>query len=291
MKDLEFLRNVSIGQYVHMDSPVHRLHPGIKLTVLIFLMTSALIAPDISSQFLLFIQLVIYIKVAGLSARFILRGMIPALPYLAFIAVLQLLFTYNSPDGRMLWSSPALGSYRINISFESLLSVAMLFARFFNLMTVFTFFSAATNTNEITNGVEQFFSPLKALRFPAHEAALILAITFRFIPILAAEAERIVKAQAARGADFGTHTGGPIKRTVRFLPILLPMFQNALERAEALIEAMETKCYTGGKGRTSFVTFKVRRADIAGLLIAASLCAVTCFLGYTGVISIPISIQ
>ena len=280
MKELEYLRNISIGQYIARESYVHRLHPAAKIACLAIIITTTLIASDYFTFLMLSFLLTFIVILAKIPIPYILRGFLPALPFLLFIAVLQIFFIPSLDGSSVLWeiSKP----FVIRITSEELYSVARLFLRFFLLMSGFSSFSSVTNTGEISHGVEKLFSPLKGLGFPAHESSLLVTIVFRFIPILASEAERIVKAQAARGADFGTHRGGPIKRILRFFPIFLPLFQSALYRAEELIDAMEVKCYSGGKGRSSLRLSPIRQKDLGAILICFFFCLVALLIGFIG---------
>ena len=93
------------------------------------------------------------------------------------------------------------------------------------------------------------------------------------MPIVAGELEAIVKAQAARGADFGSGRGGPIKKTRAYLPLFVPVTIRALERAEALAEAMEVRCYSGGDGRTRYLVYEKTKGESVVRAAAIAYCA------------------
>ena len=118
---------------------------------------------------------------------------------------------------------------------------------------------------QLTDGLESLLRPLKAIRFPVHEMAMMMSIALRFIPTLAEEADRIRKAQAARGADFDT--GGLFKRAASLIPLLVPLFVGAFRRAEELATAMEARCYHGGEGRTKLTVMHIGGRDYISLLI------------------------
>ena len=287
MKEFEYLRNVSIGQYMEKNSIFHRLHPGFKLAATIVFTASVLAAPTPAAVILLGVLLILIISLSRISVWFVFRGVLPALPFLIMIAALQLLFSSAGAEDRLIWRTPWEGWFSVVITDGKCISIAVFILRFFVLMGTFTWFSSVTTVNQLARGTELMFSPLKPLKFPAHEASLLIAVTFRFIPILASEAENLSKAQAARGANIGTHKGGPIKRTLSFFPLFLPLFQGALTRAEELIEAMEAKCYSGGEGRTSLIVYKTRGRDAVVLLTVLAACAAVLALGYSGIPGIP----
>jgi energy-coupling factor transport system permease protein len=133
-------------------------------------------------------------------------------------------------------------------------------------------FSFSTTTTELTHGIEHLLRPWQKLGLPAHELALTVNIALRFVPIIAEEAERLMKAQASRGADFGRGRNF-IQRTRKLLPLLVPLFLVSLRRADNLIEAMEARCYLGGKGRTHLIHLQAHAADYIALAAACALMA------------------
>jgi energy-coupling factor transport system permease protein len=118
-------------------------------------------------------------------------------------------------------------------------------------------------TTEMTHGIELLLKPFERFKVPAHEIALTNMIALRFVPTLAEELERILKAQASRGGDVALRKRqwNPFKAARAILPMVVPLFINALRRAEDLVLAMESRCYMGGKGRTKFVQFTTRPID------------------------------
>ncbi|MCB0082937.1 MAG: energy-coupling factor transporter transmembrane protein EcfT, partial [Caldilineaceae bacterium] len=126
-------------------------------------------------------------------------------------------------------------------------------------------------TTELTHGVERILHPFRRFGVPAHELALILTIALRFVPTLAEEAERILKAQASRGADVSQRRlWRPDKAAKAYLPLIVPLFLGAFRRAEDLVYAMEARCYVSGKGRTKFVLLQSSWLDYAVVVAAFS---------------------
>ena len=123
----------------------------------------------------------------------------------------------------------------------------------------------------LTDGLEKLLSPLKIIKFPAHELAMMMTVALRFIPTLIEEADKITKAQLARGADF--ESGNVFKRAKSMLPILIPLFVNSFRRADELAMAMESRCYHGGEGRTRMRVLKFHMGDLAAVIIFAAFIA------------------
>ena len=126
-----------------------------------------------------------------------------------------------------------------------------------------------TSPIALTDGLESLLSPLKKIRFPVHELAMMMSIALRFIPTLIEETDKIISAQKARGADF--ETGNLFRRAKALVPILVPLFVSAFRRADELATAMECRCYHGGEGRTKMKQLHYRLRDVVTLLLGAAL--------------------
>ncbi len=244
MNDFDILQNFSFGTYRPGDSAVHTLHPALKIAALILLSVAVFLSPLFPDMPLLFLLFILIVRLAGMRLRNLLRGVRPVLPFLVLIVVIQALFIPREYEGNALFS---LG--RFEIHGEDLLFSARIFGRFFCLFLLFTLFSSVSSVSQISHGSEVLLRPFGRKGF-SHDAALVITITFRFIPLLAMEAEHITKAQASRGASFGTWKTGPVKKMRLYLPLLVPLFTAALERAEILVEAMEARCYEPGRERS-----------------------------------------
>jgi energy-coupling factor transport system permease protein len=243
MTEYSAFGQLTIGQYLPYGSLVHRLDPRAKLVMFTLLVCAVTFANSYTASVVLLAVLLGVVRLSRTPLRYALQGLRPALPWIAIFALLQLLF-YRNPYGP-------------------------------EFMILISLLTLTTRTTELTHGLERLLSPLKRVRFPAHELALVFAISLRFAPTLAGELERIMKAQASRGADFGEQGRlGFIRRTRNLLPLLVPLFLSALRRAEDLTLAMEARGYTGGRGRTSFIQLKALPSDYLALALVSSLCAI-----------------
>lgn len=129
----------------------------------------------------------------------------------------------------------------------------------------------------LSDGLEKLLSPLKIIHFPAHELAMMMTIALRFIPTLIEEADKIMKAQMARGADF--ESGNLLKRAKAMIPLLVPLFVSAFRRAGDLAMAMEARCYHGGEGRTRLRVLRYTQSDLWALLATVGTLLATIFAG------------
>ena len=269
MSEFEYLRNVTIGQYLPTGSAIHRLDPRAKLTMVALFLAGAVISNSLVGLAVALAAVLGGLALARIRLRYALQGVRPVLPFLILLALLQIFAIPQNDVGVVLWKW-----WLLKVTVGGLVAAALILLRFVVLILGLSLFSFSTNTTELTHGTEQMLRPLQRLGLPAHEFALAMTIAIRFVPLLALEAERIAKAQASRGADFGRGPGSFIQRTLRMLPLLVPLFITALRRADTLVMAMEARCYTGGRGRTHLIHLHARRADALALLVVLLLVTV-----------------
>lgn len=256
---------IVLGQFVPGDSPVHRLDPRTKILamiayiVLVFLVR----AMPVFAVPLLFVLGALL--ASGVPARYALSSLRPMRWLIAFMFLINLFFTQGD---RVLFSW-----WIIRVTAEGLRQAVFISLRLILLVAGTSLLTLTTSPIALTDGLERLLKPLKRIRFPAHELAMMMTIALRFIPTLLEETERIRKAQMARGADF--ETGGPLARARAMVPLLVPLFVSAFRRADELAMAMESRCYHGGEGRTRMHELHYARRDLlAALLIALLLAAV-----------------
>jgi energy-coupling factor transport system permease protein len=268
MRGIEFFRNVSIGQYLDTGSYVHRLTPATKYFAL-FAFFIAVFANTTILGNLSILAIVLFVAlIARVGPGFLIRGMIPAWPFLAILAVMTLVLQSSSDSSFVLLSA---GKFRVHI--DTITAIVLLLVRFAAVVAIIGLFTSVVAEQEVAHGAEDALAPLKHFGFPVHEFALMIVIAFRFVPIIAGELEDIVKAQASRGAAFGSRWGGPIAKARAYIPLFVPVTIRALERAEILTEAMEARCYVGGE-RTRLVEYAKAKGENAvrfGIVIFTAL--------------------
>lgn len=265
MFNFELLRNVTIGQYIPTGSVIHRLDPRAKIVATIVLILAISFNRSLVAN-ILFAAVVFGITaLARIRFSYVARGILLGLPALALIFVMQLLFQgWVEPPGRIFfeWGWLRITRYSLHLIALSLLRVT----GFIFLTSLVTMTSTIT---ELTHGVERLLAPFRRFGVPSHELALILTIALRFVPTLAEELERIIKAQLSRGAEIGGRFWRPDKTARALLPLIVPLFLGAFRRAEELVLAMEARGYISGAGRSKFVELHARPLDIAVVAGAA----------------------
>lgn len=273
MVDVDFAQKASIGQYLPGKTPLHRLNPGVKLLLVTLLLASFLITSPFWGNLAALGMILLWGKLGKVPGSFLFGNVRPMLPFLFFISLMQLFFTGVGDAETVL----RLG--RFTITWGGVWEGLGVFLRFAAILGLLTLFTAITPSREIGHGTENLLCPLSRIGFPAHEISLIVTITFRFIPILAGEAEDLMKAQLSRGADLGG-SRNPVKRVVSYLPLAVPLFISALERAEQLAEAMESRGYRSGAERSRYVRYGLTRGDVLATLLGLLSSLTLVLLGY-----------
>lgn len=263
--EFELSRNITIGQYLPTDSVVHRLDPRFKLAAfVIMILAIAICGTYVGNLFALAICIAMF-WVSKIPLHYGLSGVKPAIPFIIILATLQLLFYGEIARGGTVYFQYGF----VTISSESVRLVLVSAMRFVEVIFLSSVLTLSTSTTELTHGMERLLGPLQRVKFPVHAFALIITIAIRFVPTFAMEMEKMMKAQASRGADFGTGEWWRIiRRTKDMLPIIIPLFNVALARAEDLILAMEARCYMPGASRTQYTHYKANGKDYAALIIS-----------------------
>ena len=257
------MRDITLGQFVAGNSVIHKLDPRTKIGMMILYIVMTFLVKRIYFFAIPLAYLIIELILSGISLRYILNALKPIRILLILMFVLNLVFT----KGENVWLD--LGFWQI--TGEAVLQSCFMTLRIILLVAGASMLTLTTSPLALTDGLERLLSPLKVFRFPAHELAMMMTIALRFIPTLVEEADKIMKAQLARGADF--ESGNIFKRAKAMLPILIPLFVNSFRRADELAMAMESRCYHGGEGRTRMRVLRFTWRDLVAILVVATLIA------------------
>ena len=255
------LNDVTFGQYYPTKSFVHKADPRIKLLALIAYIVALFLANNFYSLLLGFVVLVAAVIASRVPLGSVLRSVKAIIFLLIFTAVLNLFF-HGGEHLLVEW-------WIIKIYREGVIFTVFFILRLFFLVMGSALLTLTTSPVELTDGIESLLTPLKWIRFPVHELALIMSIALRFIPTLIDETNRIISAQKARGADF--ESGNIFKRIKAIVPILIPLLISAFRRAEELGDAMDARCYSGSKNRTKYKKLKFGWRDLIIFILYAGI--------------------
>lgn len=245
------MRNITIGQFYNVDSVVHRLDPRVKILFALLFVSSLFLGQNPVLFVTAFVVLGIYIRLSHVPLKFIFRGT-KTLGFFVLLTGVMNLFTVKGTSVVLEWGFIRITETGINAAIYT--SLRLIFMIVGSSMMTYT-----TTPNSLTDGLEKMLGWLKKCGVPVHQFAMIMSIALRFVPVLADELDKIMKAQMARGIDF--NEGNLFQRLRKLVPILIPLLVSAVKRSEELAMAMDARCYHGGEGRTKMKPLLYQRRD------------------------------
>ena len=254
------LSDITLGQYFPGGSIIHRLDPRMKIIIAIIYIAAIFFADDICTLSGIFAVTALVVMLSGIPFPIILKALKPLIFIIAFTVAANVFMVSGETLIFELWA--------IKIYSDGLVRALCVVMRIISLVSATSvFISYTTSPTMLTEAIERLLSPLKKIRVPVHEFAMMMTITLRMIPVLIEETEKIINAQKARGADF--YSGNILKRAKALIPVLIPLIVSAFKRADELATAMECRCYRGGKGRTKMKQLKYAWKDMAAFALSA----------------------
>lgn len=255
------IRDITLGQYYQTESVIHKLDPRVKLVATMGFIISLFVVDSWVGYVVAAVFLAVMIKLSRVPFRFMVKGMKAIVMILMITVVFNLFLTPGEP---------LVTFWKLTITKEGARIAVMMAVRLSFLIVGSSLMTLTTTPNSLTDGMEKLMGPLKLMKVPVHEVAMMMSIALRFIPILLEETDKIMKAQIARGADF--ESGNLFRRAKAMVPLLVPLFVSAFRRANDLAMAMEARCYRGGEGRTKMKPLIYQKRDYLAYF------AVFCFL-------------
>ena len=253
------MKDITLGQYYPVDSWVHRLDPRTKILLTVAMIVAVFMLHSLVGYGIILGFVYLTARMAKIPFRMLVKG-VKSLRFILILTFLLNLFFNAGTTMLVEW-------HFIRISREGLEQAVHYSLRLVFLVMGTSLMTLTTSPIALSDGIEMLLSPLKKLHFPAHELAMMMSIALRFIPTLMEEADKIMKAQMARGADF--ESGNLLARAKAMVPLLVPLFVSAFRRAGDLAMAMERRCYHGGENRTRLRVLKIPKNDwIAAAAVA-----------------------
>ena len=269
------MKNITMGQYYPVDSWVHRLDPRTKILLTVAMIVAVFLVKSMVGYGLILGFMYLVSKLSSIPFKMLVKGVKP-LRFILILTFLLNLFFNNGTTMLINWGF-------LKISYEGVSQAVHYSLRLVFLVLGTSLMTLTTSPIALSDGIEMLLSPLKKIHFPAHELAMMMSIALRFIPTLMEEADKIMKAQMARGADF--ESGNLLARAKAMVPLLVPLFVSAFRRAGDLAMAMESRCYHGGENRTRLRVLKITKND---WLAGAAVCGLIALIVLEGYVTLPI---
>ena len=260
------IKNFTLGQYFGTASVIHKMDPRFKLVQLITLIIFIFLASDFWGLGVMAIAVLFILFLTKVPITMYLRNLKPIIAIIVFTALLNIFYV---KDGSVIFSW-----WVLTVTTEGVKKAAFMATRIVLMIVISSVLTYTTTPTELTDAIESLLSPLKfiGLGEAVHTIAMMMTIALRFIPTLTDETDKIMSAQKARGADM--ENGGIFKRLKALMPILIPLLFSSVRRAYELAEAMDCRCYTGGKGRTRMKKLSPSFRDYVALIFTVIICSV-----------------
>lgn len=244
------LSDITIGQYFPTKSFLHKLDPRLKICLTIYFIVLIFVSFNFINIALIVAVVIAQMIISKVPMKTYIKSLKPILFIVCFTAVLNLFYGTGEPIFEYGF---------IKITQGAIYNSILIAIRIITLIFVSSILTFTTSPTQLTDAIERLLKPLSKIKVPVHEFAMMMTIALRFVPTLLEETDKIMSAQKARGADM--ESGGLMKRIKALIPILVPLFISAFRRAYDLATAMESRCYTGGAGRTKMKILKFSKND------------------------------
>lgn len=245
------IKDITLGQYVPGETVIHKMDPRTKILIMLAYIVITFCIKSFWGYLLTACFVFGCIALSKIPPMFVFKGLKSIMLFILFTGVFNLFLT----SGDVVWQWGILSITKQGIH----LAVFMILRLVFLIMGT-SLLTLTTSPISLTDGMEKLLSPFAKIGFPAHEFSMMMSIALRFIPTLTEETDKIMKAQAARGADF--ESGSLIQRAKAMIPILVPLFISSFRRADELASAMECRCYGVSAERTSLHCLKFHARDV-----------------------------
>lgn len=266
------MSSVALGRYVPHNSFIHRMDPRNKIFCLIALMVAVFISyPTFEITFVVMGAIATFIVSLLLIAKVRILDVFKSLRVLWFFVILLMIINVFAPPAGSINIAFHIGKKAIY--WEAIYQSLKIILRLVLMIMLTTLLTATTKPLDLTYGLEWYMTPLKVIKFPAHEVAMTISIALRFIPTLLDETDRIMKAQSSRGVDF--KHGKISSRLKAIVSLIIPLFISSFQRSEELADSMEARGYDPKAQRTRYRVLKFALADLAGFILSCVFLAAT----------------
>lgn len=245
------LNNISFGQYYPANSVIHKMDGRIKILLTLSFLVFIFVASNAASLIFLAAVLLCILFISRVPVKQYLKNIKAIIPIIIITSLLNVFYVSGPTVLFEFWG--------ITIYTQGVITAVYIAARIIMLIICSTVMTYTTTPTDLTDSIEKLLSPLKLLKVDIHSLAMMMSIALRFVPTLIEETQKIMAAQKSRGAN--VESGGIISRVKALVPILIPLLISSFRRAMELADAMECRCYHGGKGRTRLKQMKLTRFD------------------------------
>lgn len=233
---------IMLGQYRPLDSYLHRLDARSKVIPITLVLILSLFADSILFYLAILAALVIALLLSGVRPSVLAANLRAVLILVLITTIYHLLFSARE-------SAVVFEFHWLKITEGAIQSAAFFSARLVLFISVAFLVTLTSSPSDLAEAFVKLLKPLAWLKVPIQDLAMIIFIAIRFIPILYEEFKAIRNAQIMRGVDFD---GSIVSRLRKSVVIVIPVFVSALQRADDLALAIESRGYRARPNRTMY---------------------------------------
>lgn len=249
----------TIGKYSPYNTFIHRLDPRLKIISLILIMVSIFLGySSWSLTLIMSIISIIFLSILMIISKVSFIDLLKQLLMMWIMVILLTCINIFFPSNTCVHVMVEFPN-GFKIYYEAIFQTLKIIIRLLLMLSLTLVLTASSKPLDLTYALEWFMTPLKLIKFPAHEIAMTISIALRFIPTLLDETNRIMKAQASRGVDF--ERGGLLTKIKGLTSLIIPLFVSAFQRSEELADAMEVRGYNPKGKRSRYKIIKWRYVD------------------------------
>ena len=262
-----------IGRYLPNNSVIHQLDPRAKVLFVFMFIILIFFAHSFATFGWIILLILMFMFLAKIKLWFLIKGLTPIFLFLVFTFSMHVLFT-NGGIVLFQWKF-------ITIESNGVMEGIYISLRLIFIVMIATIMTLSTSPIDLTDAFEKLFVPLKVIKVPVHQLSMMMSIALRFIPTLMDELEKIILAQKSRGSEISS--GSLITRIRAFIPIMIPLFISAFQRAEELAIAMEVRGNDINIKRTSYRLLHWQYKDTLTVLLLIPIATILFILKFSGV--------
>ena len=247
----------AFGSYVPVRSVIHALNAQVKIILACAFSICIFFIDTWAGMLVALVATIALYAAARVSVRHALRGLLPIVFILVFTVIVHA-FSFGLgaqtaaanascaawPGAQPFFAAgdcqyPLVGTFGFTCS--GLLTGAFIALRIALLVSACALLTFTTTETELVDALRRFLSPLRAVKVPADQIAMVVTLALRFVPLVVVEAYGVRDAQRARGADF--EAASVMARTRAWIPVFVPLFVRLFKRASDLGNALDARCF------------------------------------------------
>lgn len=251
------IRDITLGQFFPGKSIIHKIDPRVKIILIIAYIIFLFTATNFFSLGFMALVIIGIILLTYIPIKLYFKGLKSIIFILIFTSVLNIFYGSGDPIWQMGF---------LKITWSGISNAIFVSVRIIALILISCVLTYTTSPTDLTDAIERLLKPLTIFRVKVHEIAMMMSIALRFVPTLLEETDKIMNAQKSRGANMDS--GNIIQKLQAMVPVLVPLFISAFNRAYELAVAMECRCYRGGNGRTRMKVLHTSGKDIVAIILS-----------------------